>query len=177
MASDINSNQAINLVNAILGQQINSLVSWGTNNYPANSLPQWFQGPTNEIGYLAAGNPGFTGDVGAAKLRDTLINYSALFNRMCRKQIVIYYNNNEVYEVLANQTSIGNFANGVGQAAWLGSAPAPLTDISLAGLQNHINELYARWWNVAGAPVSEVLTNTVCHYSCHANCHDNRGRR
>lgn len=177
MASDINSNQAINLVNSLLGQRINPLVSWGTNSYPEGALPAWFQGPTNEIGLLSSGNAAFAGDADAIKLRDALLNYSALFNRMCRKHITIYYNNNDVLQRIYNETAIGNFVKGVAQATPLASAPQPLTDITLAGLQAHITDLYNRWWNVAGGPVSEILKNTVCHYSCHTNCHENRGRR
>lgn len=176
MASDINGNQIVNLVNSLIGQRINAQVSWGTNAYPENSIPGWFKGPTSEIGAFSGGDA-VSGDTGAVKLREAIMLYSVLFNHISRKRIIIYYNRNNVLEVMTDNTAIGNFADPVNQAKPLASAPQPLTDISLAAIQNHINDTYNEWWNLAGAPVTGTLTNTVCHYSCHSNCHENRGRR
>jgi len=177
MPSDTSGQHVINLTNSLIGQAINGQVSWGTNAMPGNSNPAWFQGPTNEIGYLGPGLQAFVGDMGAVSVRDAILYYSSLFNRMCRKRIVIYYNNNGALQPILDQTAIGNFVNGVGQAASIGTDPQPGQDIYLANIQNHIQEMYNRWWALAGAPTTEILTNTVCHTSCHSNCHDNRGRR
>lgn len=178
MASNLSSVQTVNNINSLIGQRINAQVQFGTNNMPANSLPGWFGGGTGDIGYIAQGHANVVGNAGAQRLNDLVAYYTGLFARMCRKRMVIYYNNNGVMDVIGDTTGVGNFSSWPTWAlTGLGTELVAGRQINYNDIVNHLNRMYTQWWNNAGGPVVETLTNTVCHYSCHSNCHGNRGRR
>lgn len=179
MARNLEAAWTVNRVNALIRNPINARIAYGTNNIPhANTPSSWFGGTTAGLGALAV-DSNVQGTAGAAKLNNMIRNYSRLFNRICRKRMIIYYNNKGSLQVRSDVTGIGNFATGVAASAI--ASPATEfragSDIQEAALNSHLNSMYNSWWNNAGNTTVETLTYTVCHTSCHSNCNCNRGRR
>lgn len=179
MARNLEAAWTVNRVNALIRNPINDRIAYGTNRLPhANAPSSWFGGTTAGLGALAV-DSNVQGTAGAAKLNNMIRNYTRLFNRICRKRMIIYYNNNGSLQVWSDVTGIGNFATGVAASAI--ASPATEfragSDIQEAALTSHLNSMYNSWWNNAGNTTVQTLTYTVCHTSCHSNCNCNRGRR
>lgn len=179
MARNLEGSWTVNRVNALIRNQINPKIAYGTNARPhANTPVGWFAGTTAGHGALAV-NSNVTGNANAANLNAMIRNYTRLFSNICRKRMVIYYNNNGSLQVWSDATGIGNFVSGVaaGNIGSPGTEFSAARDTKEAELDTHLTAMYNSWWAQAGNRTVETLTHTVCHTSCHSNCNCNRGRR
>jgi len=189
--ANISKVDAVNLLNGLLIDKINAQVAWGANNYPSGSLPGWFGGNVpNPLGRAHTGQDWCNGSIRAQAVNDTVSYVASISGVLCRKRIVIYFNGNGYNPPVQNVNNtapwtttqydgnaIGYFSSGVGGTGTLVGAIPAGTSVEQADVSNLCNNMYNRWWSLAGGPVVGTLTNTVCHYSCHNNCHGNRGRR
>lgn len=197
--ANVSKVDAVNILNGLLVDKINANVAWGTDNMPAGSIPQWFEGShVNPLGRGNTGQAWCNGNLLASSVSATALYVAALSGALCRKRIVIYFSGNGLNPpqnnvnnttpwttVQSDNTAVGWFDFNVTPVApdWVnrmnqvpGVIPAGKV-AQAADISNYCNNLYNAWWNGAGGVVIGTLTNTVCHYSCHNNCHGNRGRR
>jgi len=183
MTEQITRQRLANEGNWRIRDRCNSGISWGTNNYPANSDPGWFGGTTGGFGHtlsrgnFAAGEPNVAQTVAA--LRAFANNWGGV--RLTR--ILIYRTksgyssgNGDILEY--DGTAVANTAYGVGNfaASAAMSTMRDGVDMDLAGLQTALDDL----WNTYVAYArnnTATLSRVICHTSCHSNCHCARGRR
>lgn len=179
MARNMTAVHVVNRVNAIIRNNINGHINWGTNVIPHANIPAaWFGGTTAGIGATTV-QAAVQGNAQAAKLNTMIRDYTRLFRNICRKRLIVYYNNEGTLQAWFDQTSIGNFASGV-PAANIASAGTEFragTGIKEVELENHLTAMYNSWWSQAGNRTVETLSVTICHTQCHSNCNCNRGRR
>lgn len=178
MAEVITRNRMAVNANSILKNNMNSGISWGTNNYPANSIPGWFAGTTAGVDFTATVAHFQAGKPSASQTVAVLRNIANVFGGVRTTRIVIYYNNNGNLQVQYDGTAVANTIYGVGDFA---------SQANLGGLGvntplslNMFNAACLALWNVYVANCRNqvlTLTNTVCHTSCHVSCHSSRGRR
>lgn len=170
--------------NTMVKDRANSGISWGTNNYPANSIYGWFGGDTggvpNEPSYGQVGSPG---PVNAAKLRDAMLTNARLLARVKKMRIVIYRRYTRSGQSNSTETIYDGTAIAHAASQYAVEVATPATGGMLAGRQIRISDVDAYmirlWANVLSARNrTTTLTNTVCHNSCHNSCHSSgRGRR
>lgn len=179
MTEVITRNRMAVEANSRIRDRCNSGISWGSNNYPANSLAGWFGGTTAgrsdtlSAGHFQAGEPD------ASQAVDRLRSFANGFAAIRRTRIVIYRThykagNQVIYDgtaVAHTAYSVGAYANGVPVSALRAGV-----EMDINTLRTSIDELYNQY--VASARNTTLtLTNTICHSSCHSNCHCARGRR
>lgn len=175
MTEVITRNRLALNANARIRDRCNSGISWGTNNYPANSLPGWFGGTTaGENNSLSAGSfPAGTTDVSSVKsvfrsLANAFGNIRLTRIRIHRSGQGVIYDNTAVANTAYDY---GDFASGAGMAQINNG-----TDMNLTALNQALDELWNRYVATARSNAL-LLENTICHVSCHVNCHCARGRR
>lgn len=157
----------------------NSGISWGTNNYPANSLVGWFAGTTAGLPHALSAANFAAGIPNATQAKAVFRDFANLFGGIRNTRIVIYRSHYQLgSQVIYDGTAIANTNYKVGNFA-AQSPMASLRDnveMDLATLNVNLDEL----WNYYVAncrSAAQTLTNTICHTSCHGNCHCARGRR
>ncbi|MCY1272365.1 hypothetical protein D9M68_17620 [compost metagenome] len=163
--------------NTLIANPCKAGISWGTNNYPANSDPAWFAG-TNagpDASYTAAqfeaGNPN------AQQAIDVLKYVANFFGSIRTTRIVIYRSHYSVGQTLvSDQTAVAwiNYPIAFSNNVAMGFADG--NDMDLDVFNNACNALYNTYYANCRAQVA-TLTRTICHTSCHSSCHSNRGRR
>jgi hypothetical protein len=161
--------------NVRIRDRINSGISWGTNNYPANSIPGWFANTNAGLAHtLSAGN--FTGGASHAQQAKDMFRYIA--QSMSGIRLVRIQIHRTGQGLIQDDTAVANTIYGTGDfasAAHLGSMVNGAT-MHIWGVSNDLDDLYNRYHQTARVnPL--LLSNTICHVSCHVNCHCARGRR
>lgn len=182
MTEILTRNRLAVAANSRIRDRCNSGISWGSNNYPANSLPGWFGGSSSGLNASLSAGSFQAGEPDAAQTAARLRSFANQFAAIRLMRIVIYrsksgYSNNTadvIYDgtaVAHSAYSVGAFANTVAMSKLHAGVELDITD-----LNSSVDEL----WNayVANARSSALTrTNTVCHSSCHSSCHASRGRR
>lgn len=180
--ADMRAQDAIDRFNAVVANTANGGISWGNNNYPANSNPAWFEGSTAGVPDrpYAALLTAINNQPDAALLRDRFYEIAHRYCRVRLMRIVIYMNGDGggqsvLYDGTAkaharvDQTVRPGFpgtAGGVAQG----------NDATWSGLETWLASMRDSVWNAQQQVVTN--SNTVCHSSCHSSCHNSgRGRR
>jgi hypothetical protein len=161
-------------------------ISWGTNNYPANSLYGWFGGTTSGYyslpPYAAIEGPG--GVLDADTMRATLHAYMKNYSRIRRTRIYIRQNrtgwsSGNGYRVIYDTTTIANLT--AAQEINIPAQAAGTVDdgyaIDRAGADGFIERLRNAYYNYARVNTTHTLARDICHAQCHDSCHNSRGRR
>lgn len=175
MTEVITRNRLAANFNARIRDRCNSGISWGTNNYPANSIPSWFANTTAGLAHTLSAGSFNSGAANAQQAKDVFRYVANFFGgiRLVRIQITL-----SGQGVIADDTAVANTVYDVGDFA-SGAPMAQLAngiDMDLNSLNANLDELYNRY--VAFARSNPLLlANTICHVSCHTNCHCARGRR
>lgn len=183
MTEQITRNRIATQANARIRDRCNSGISWGTNNYPANSEPGWFGGTTGGRGdslsraNFSAGEPSVSQAVAALR------NFANQFSAIRTVQILIYrsrsgYSSGNGNILEYNGTAVAHTAYSVGA---FGNSPAMSlmregVEMDLAALNTSIDELWTAYVSAARNTTLQ-LSRVICHTSCHSNCHCARGRR
>lgn len=165
--------------NSLIRNRANSGISWGTNNYPAYSIPDWFAGTTAGSG--AAWSNDSWGDqdkTNATNVINALKYVTNLFGSIRNTRIVIYRSHYSLgQKVVSDQTAVANvvayvpeFANNVAMPFANGN------EMNLADFDKACEDLWVAY-ALSTRFTTLTLTNTICHTSCHSSCHSNRGRR
>ena len=179
MTEAITRNRIAVNAHARIRDRCNSGISWGTNNYPANSLVAWFAGTTaGQAHALSAGS--FTaGMPNATQAKTALRNFANLFGGIRSTRILIYRTHYTAgNQLIYDGTAIANTNYKVGDFA----SSAPMTtlrdnvEMDLNTLNANLDELW-NYYVTRCRNTTQTLSNTICHTSCHGNCHCARGRR
>lgn len=177
--AELSRARAVGIPTATIKGTANAGISWGTNSYPANSLPGWFAGPTTGVALDLDPNAIPLGEPNSADLAARMRNYTNAFAAIRLVRIVIYYSHFQQGNIVQyDGTAVANTIYSVGDIA--SSVPMPGLSINAEMLEENIqacsNNLANSYLaNARSNPL--LLTNTVCHTSCHTSCHSSRGRR
>ncbi len=183
--TDITRQMVADQANAVIRNNANAGISWGTNSFPAGALAGWFGGTTaGRADALGAGNIA-AGNLSASNVSAVLRNFTNQFAAIRRTRIVVYYARNwgedyrySALDVQYDGTAIAHTAYPAGSPGNNASLPglSAGANASWSNLAAGINNLWAQY-NEMCRNTTLTLTNTICHSSCHDNCHCNRGRR
>lgn len=160
-------------------------ISWGTNNYPANSLVGWFGGTTaGSLGLPSVDAiEGPNDDLNAAALRTVFMQYANIYSRIRRTRVYITrsksgYANNTA-SVLYDGTAIASLPAGdqfnLGALA-AGGLNATL-DVDQGQAYDYIERLRNLYIQRTRVSTLKTLSRQICHTQCHSSCHNSRGRR
>lgn len=179
MTEQITRNRVAIQANSRIRDRCNSGISWGTDNYPANSLAGWFGGTTAGLGESLSRDSFNAGDTDASQVVDRLRSFANVFAAIRRTRIVIYRTHYQLgNEVIYDGTAVAHTAYPVG--AFADGVPVSAVrngvTMDLGALNESIDELYTAYASNCRTTTLD-LTHTVCHSSCHGNCHCARGRR
>lgn len=178
MTEVITRNRLAANANAIMVNNMNSGISWGTNNYPANSNPGWFAGTNGGVAFAAAAGHFQAGVPSPSQTVAALRAIANNFGGIRTTRIVIYMATDGAATPIYDGTAVANTIYGVGDFAAQAnlSMVAQNTDMDLNVYNTACNALWSAY--VANCRNQVLtLTNTICHTSCHTSCHSSRGRR
>lgn len=177
MTEIITRNRLAANANSLITNRCKAGISWGTNNYPANSDPAWFAG-TNAGPDAAFGGYQFSAGVANAQQAIDVLKYvSNLFASVRTTRIVIYMSHFSLGQtVVSDNTAVAwinapaAFSNNVGM--WFASG----YDMDLNAFNNSCEAIYSAYLSTCRYQTA-TYTRTICHTSCHSSCHSSRGRR
>jgi hypothetical protein len=170
--------------NVLIRNNANAGISWGTNNYPAGALPEWFGGTTAGRGEIfGAGdlaNPPTGRQVSSA-----LNNFAAMFAAIRALRIVIYYRKTGSKNTTAGDyTYVAYDGTAIAHTAWaVGGVGNDVPPVLTRGVPARAGDVWSycdRLWqryNQLCRATAMTAYNTICHTSCHGACHGSRGRR
>ncbi len=163
--------------NSLITNRCKSGISWGTNNYPENSLVGWFAGTNAGPDAAFAANQFDASATDATQAINVLKHVSNLFAGVRRTRIVIYRTHYSLGSTVdSDQTAVAWVNSPVPFSAPVGMSFSNGANMDLNEFNNSCQALYNAY--VAACRNSLLtLTNTICHTSCHSNCHAARGRR
>lgn len=183
MTEQITRNRIALQANARIRDRCNSGISWGTNNYPANSDPGWFGGTTAGHGGAMSRGSFSAGEPSVSQAVAALRSFANQFSAIRTVQILIYrsrtgYSSGNGNILEYNGTAVANSAYSVG--AYANSPVMSLmregVEMDLGTLNTSIDELWSAYVSAARNTTLQ-LSRVICHTSCHSNCHCARGRR
>lgn len=173
------------LANSWIYNNANAGIAWGSNNYPAGSLPEWFGGSTAGVAAGLSVGAFSDGAASAASVAAALRAFVNTFSRIRLVRIIIYYSNNTGEDFVnaflttqSDNTAVAFTAYPVGDIGAGVSLPGlgAGQSLSYANLNQACANLWTSYSNNCRTNPMNAWT-TVCHSSCHDNCHCARGRR
>lgn len=195
--TNITKQDACDIVNSVIRDQINAGIGWASDNYPPGSLPSWFGGPRSGLAHsLNVNADTFAGAIDNDSLNDTIRYFIGFFAGIRLVRILTYMQGNGYYSVSNNggwntytplQTTNGNYT-----AAWTGvvhdgdgitftnSANVPF----VAGVANVLPPEIPQAVSVSKAAISDFCQRLVSRFKALAwtpsgvvGCHSNAGAR
>lgn len=183
MTEQITRNRIALNANSRIRDRCNSGISWGTNNYPANSDPAWFGGPTSGLAVSMSRNDFSGGEPSVTQAVSALRTFANRFAAIRTIRILIYRSksgyssgNGNILEYDGTAVAHSAYSSGAHANSVALSAMREGVEMDLATLNSSLDEL----WNAYVAGARNTVLNrerVICHTSCHSNCHCARGRR